>query len=248
MKSFLLALQFLTVAPIRIKKIRPEHMPRAVVYFPIIGLLLGLVLCVVNYLLVSAQFDPLASNIIIVVLLIAITGALHLDGLSDTFDGLFSGKDRLETLKIMRDPHVGSMGVLALVSILLLKISFLSMIRPETKNAALLLMCVLSRWSMALSLFSFPYARKEGKAKIFADGMNKKIFITLTIIAIVITFIISRIVGPAVLALTAAFAYLANLWIKKKIGGVTGDTIGAISEFSEIVVLFSIVILERVVV
>jgi len=247
MKSFLLALQFLTIAPIRIKKIRDEHMGWAIVYFPVIGLLLGLVLCGVNYLLISAQFDPLAVNIILVVLLIAITGALHLDGLSDAFDGLFSGKKGQEILNIMRDPHVGSMGVLAVISILLLKISFLSAVRPETKNLALLLMCVLSRWSMALSLFSFPYAREDGKAKIFVVGMNKKIFVAATLMAIGVTFIISRTIGPIAFALTAVFAYLADLWVKKKIGGITGDTIGAVSEVSEIVVLFVIIVLERIV-
>ncbi|MBI5123898.1 MAG: adenosylcobinamide-GDP ribazoletransferase, partial [Candidatus Omnitrophica bacterium] len=120
MSSFLAALQFLTIVPISIKKISVKQISRAVIYFPIVGLLLGLALWAADYLLILAQFDPLISNIIIVVLLIIATGGLHLDGLSDTSDALFGGRDKTEMLRIMRDPHVGTMGVLAIISTLML--------------------------------------------------------------------------------------------------------------------------------
>lgn len=245
MKSFLLALQFLTVIPIRISKIKPGQISRSMAYFPIIGLLLGLALALANYALTSARFDPFTSNIILVVLLIILTGGLHLDGLSDTADALFSGKDKPEMLRIMRDSHVGAMGVLAIISVLLLKIAFLSAVGPELTVKALILMCVLSRWSMTSSLFAFPYARAEGKAKAFKDGMTRNIFIISTLAALAIAFFILRAAGIALFVITAAFTYMAGLRMKKKIGGVTGDTIGAVSELTEVVVLFGMAILEK---
>lgn len=248
MKSFLLALQFLTIAPIRIKKIMPGEMARAAAYFPVVGLLLGLVLWTASHLLSLARLDPFASNIILVVLLIILTGGLHLDGLSDASDALFSGNDRTEMLRIMRDPNVGAMGVLAIVSILMLKIALISSMLLHTKGIAIVLMCVLARWSMSFSVFAFPYAREDGKAKPFIDGMDRKIFCISTFIALVIVLIISRAAGLVMLGITAALAYLANSFIKKKIGGITGDTIGAVSELIEVAVLFSIVILERIIV
>lgn len=246
MKSFLAALQFLTIAPIRLKNIAPGQMARAVAYFPLAGLLLGVVLWAVNYFMASVQFEPLLSNVILVALLALLTGGLHMDALADTFDGIFSGKGRDETLSIMRDPHVGTMGVLAVVLTLMLKVALLSSVNVETKGAVLALTCVLSRYSMAIALFLFPYAREAGKAKVFVDGMNGRIFIAATIIALAVTFLISNVAGLAVLVLAAVFAYLANLGIKKKIGGVTGDTIGAVNELTEVVVLLIIIIMERV--
>lgn len=247
MKSFLLALQFLTIIPARIKKIAPGEMARAAAYFPAIGLLLGLVLWSVNHLLSLAQFDPVPSNIMLVVLLVILTGGLHLDGLSDTSDAIFSGKGKTDMLAIMRDPHTGVMGVLAIVSILMLKVAFLSSILPNTKGIALVLMCVLARWSISFSVFAFPYARDDGKAKPFMDGTNRSIFFFATLIALAIVFIISKTAGLAIFGMIAAIAYLANSFIKKKIGGITGDTIGAVNELVETAVLSGVVILQRII-
>ncbi|MDD5436405.1 MAG: adenosylcobinamide-GDP ribazoletransferase [Candidatus Omnitrophica bacterium] len=245
MKSLFAALQFLTVVPLKLKRISAGDMAWATAYFPAIGLCLGLLLAAANLLLSSMQFGPFVSNSMLVIFLLILTGALHLDGLADCADALASGKDRTEMLKIMRDPHVGTMGVLALVSVLLLKISFLSSISPETKGTALILMCVLSRWSMAMTIFLFPYARTEGKAKLFIDGIDKKIFLMATLSALVIVSIVSRAAGIVLLAVTAAFSYISGLIISKKIGGITGDAIGAISESAEVVILLSITLLER---
>ncbi len=247
MKSFLLALQFLTIIPARIKKMVPDETAWAVAYFPVIGLLLGLALWPASRLLAIARVDPIPSNIILVVLLIILTGGLHLDGLSDTSDAFFSGKGKTDMLAIMRDPHVGVMGVLAIVSILMLKIALLSSILLNTKGIALVLMCVLARWSISFSIFAFPYARDDGKAKPFIDGMSRSIFFVSTLIALTVVFIVWKAAGLAIFGIIAAFAYLANSFIKKKIGGITGDTIGAVNELAEAAVLFGVVILQRII-
>jgi adenosylcobinamide-GDP ribazoletransferase len=206
---------------------------------------LGSVLALAGFGLAHVRVEVFVSSVILVVLLIIMTGGLHLDGLADTADAFFSGKDKDEMLRIMRDPHVGAMGVLALISILMLKVAFLSSISSSALIPALILVCVLSRWSMVLSLFLFAYARAEGKAKIFHDGINVKIFFTATLFALAIVFVMARMAGLVLFGVAAAFTYTLNLAISRKIGGVTGDTIGAVSELTEVVLFMSIIILER---
>lgn len=248
MKSLLLAMQFLAVFPIKVKRFTEKDFARAVLFFPVIGGLLGLILAGANALLASTGFDSMAANMILVVLLVICTGGLHLDGLADTADAFLSGKPRDEMLVIMRDPHIGAMGAICVIAVLMLKVAFLSSINIGTKGPALILMCVLSRWSMALSVFAFPYARKEGKAKGFMDGADGRTFIAATIITILIVTVIARSAGMVLLAVTAVWTYASDLFIKKRIGGLTGDTIGAVNESSELVCLFAIAVTERMVI
>jgi adenosylcobinamide-GDP ribazoletransferase len=245
MKSALLALQFLTITPVKVNKMAGKDLSRSLVFFPMIGLLLGLVLAAAGHLLFTSGINSFAIAAILVVLLVIMTGGLHLDGLSDSADAFFSGKGKDEMLRIMRDPHVGSMGMIALISLMMLKAAFLSSINPATIGRALVVMCVSARWSMVLSLFVFPYARQEGKAKAFTDGVNKSIFTAATIVAVIIVFIAAKTAGIVILAMAALFTCAAGLFVKRKIGGVTGDTIGAVSELTEAAVLAAIMILER---
>ncbi|TRZ50353.1 adenosylcobinamide-GDP ribazoletransferase, partial [bacterium] len=189
------------------------------------------------------NFEPFISNTILIVLLIIFTGGLHLDGLADTADAFLSRKTKEEMLKIMHDSHIGAMGVLSLICILLLKIAFLSSISPALKTIGLLLMCTLSRWTLVFSMFLFPYARNEGKAKVFAEGVNFKIFISATIITLTSTLIIWRLKGLFVFGIIAMSTYIISKFINNKIGGITGDTLGAINELTEVIALFSIYIL-----
>lgn len=240
MLSFLLAIQFLTIIPIPIKHIYEKKMVGAMIYFPIIGLLLGLALGGINYLLCLLNFPQFSIDIILVVLLILFTGGIHLDGLADTSDAILSRKDKEEMLRIMRDPHLGVMGVLGIISILLLKISFLDAISPSLKSAALVLMCVLSRWALVLAMFIFPYARAEGKAKLFIQGINSKILTLATLMVLVLVVLFSHLSGILILAAVAISTYIIGKLISSKIGGLTGDSLGAINEIVEVSTLFFI--------
>jgi adenosylcobinamide-GDP ribazoletransferase len=191
------------------------------------------------------NFEEFIANIILVISLIVLTGGIHLDGLSDTFDALPSRKDKEGILQIMRDPHIGVMGAISIISVILLKIAFLSSIIPSLKSVSLLLMCTLSRWSLVFSMFLFPYARQDGKAKVFIQGINLRIFSFSTLAALVFVFIVWKINGLLIMGIVAISAYLINKFINKKIGGITGDTLGAVNEIAEIVVLFSIYVLGR---
>lgn len=245
MINFLFALQFLTAIPITKKQADGTELSNTVIYFPLVGLLLGLILAGINNLLLFLGFEELTANIILVVILIILTAGLHLDGLSDTFDALLSGKDREEMLKIMRDPHIGVMGVISIISALLLKISFLSAVQPQFKNIALILMCLLSRWGMVMPMVLFPYARQQGKAKIFIQSISRNKFVISTVIALCAAAVIWRLKGTLVFAISVVCVYIINRFINKKLGGITGDTLGAVNEITELIVLFCILVLLR---
>jgi len=239
MVVFLLALQFLTILPLKIKEASEKNMADSMMYFPAVGLFLGLMLSGLNKLLLTLNFPALTINIILVIALIIITGGIHLDGLSDTTDAFSSGKPKEEMLAIMRDSHIGVMGTLSLISIILLKICLLSSLSAPLKTTGLLLACVLSRWSAVLSMFLFPYARRDGKAKVFMQNMNSKIFFLSTIVTVICAFAIWRLEGLVALLIIAGCVYLSGNLFSRKIGGITGDTLGATIELTEVITLFS---------
>lgn len=243
--SFLLALQFLTVIPLRIKDAGEQRMAESMVFFPLIGLLLGLFLAGLNLLLSFFSFPSLSMNVITVVVLIVITGGIHLDGLSDTADAFLSGRPREQMLGIMRDSHAGVMGVLSLISAILLKVVLLFSIAFFLEANALMLMCSLSRWSAVAAIFFFPYARQEGKAGVFIKGMNLRIFILSSIVAVVAAAVAWQIKGLVILLLVTGLSYAMGKFSTKKIGGITGDTLGAGIEITEIITLLSVFILGR---
>jgi adenosylcobinamide-GDP ribazoletransferase len=245
MNSFLLALQFLTIIPVKVRDAAKQQIGWSMSCFPLVGLLLGLALAGINKLLQSWCTEQLVCSIITVVMLIILTGGLHLDGLSDTADALLSRRPKDEMLKIMRDSHAGVMGILSLIVIILLKIAFLSCILPPSKTKALILMCGLSRWSLVMTLFLFPYVRQEGKAKVYSDSVNPTIFAWATIITVAYVLLFAKAQGLIILAIIALISYLMGKFMHKKIGGITGDTLGALNETIEAIVLLTVCVLAR---
>lgn len=243
--NFLLAIQFLTIIPLKISGINDKKIAKSVIFFPIVGLLLGVFLIAINRSLSFLNLSPLVASTILIIALVVTTGGIHSDGLADTTDALLSAKSKDEMLTVMRDPHIGTMGVLGLLSIILLKIGFLSSISSPDMPATLLLMCLLSRWTLVLSMFLFPYARATGKAGMFISGMTPKIFTISTTITLICAFFIGQKKGVLIFLAVAAFVYFSGKFFKKKIGGITGDTLGAVSEVSETLILFLVIILER---
>jgi adenosylcobinamide-GDP ribazoletransferase len=244
MTSLLLAIQFLTVIPLKIKNVNERKLADALVYFPLAGLLIGLILAGLSAALFSLHFYEFTSAVILVVALAVITGGMHLDGLSDTFDALASGKDKQKCLEIMRDSHAGAMGVISIVCALLLKVAFIFSLRPQHRLLALVLMCILSRWSMVEAMFCFPYARSEGKAKIFMHNMTFRIFLITTAIALILSIFIWQLKGLLLFVIAGFVAWLFSRQVSRKFGGVTGDTLGAACELNELVILLSTLILN----
>jgi adenosylcobinamide-GDP ribazoletransferase len=246
MKSFLLALQFLSIIPVKINRLDKKEIAFSLVYFPLIGLLLGLVLVGINSLLLFLKFPRFSIDVILVISLVIITGGLHLDGLSDTCDALSSGKDKNGMLEIMRDSRAGVMGILSLISVILLKIALLYSITNSVKPVSLILMCSISRWALVWAVFLFSYAREAGKAKDFFEGITLKIFILATILILLLVIVSWWLKGLLSLMITAGCVWIIGKFISKKLNGVTGDVLGAINEITEVLVLLSVCILERI--
>ena len=237
MKKFLIALQFLTILPIKIKlKIKKEDFGKSLAYFPIVGMLIGLVLSLSLFL-----FSSLPSLVIVALILVIstiITGGIHLDGFADSCDGLYGPKTKEKALEIMRDSHIGVMGVTGIILLLLLKFVFLFSIPREILWKILILMAVFARWSQVLACFSSNYARKEGKAKYFVKYDSKKEFLVGTFFTIALFLLLMKLEGVILLLLCFLPVFMFINYVKRRIGGMTGDTIGATSEIAEIAILF----------
>ena len=176
MTPFFIALQFLT----RLKIVNQtewsvDDFGKSVVAFPYVGLIIGLILALL-YGILSPFIPFVPLMLIIVVAEFLITGGLHADGLMDTSDGLFSGRERERKLEIMKDSRIGSFGVVAFVFVTLLKWQLLTAIpTAEFIPMALIMMPLMSRWSLVLSIRSYPYAREQGMGAAFANLAPKHV-------------------------------------------------------------------------
>lgn len=236
MKAFLIALQFLSRIHLASQSVwKDEDFGRSVLCFPLVGLVLGLFLYAA-YFLISFRFDGLMRAVLVVAFWFFLTGGLHADGFMDTADGLLSGRSREKMLDILKDSRVGSMGVIAFVFLVLLKIAFLSVIPENMAFPALVGIPAAARFSTLISIFQFPYAREQGLGKAFVEYARPHTTVKAFIWALVPVFIC----GPWYLAILGG-AMLVTLWadvqIQKKLGGVTGDTYGAVLELTEMILL-----------
>jgi len=232
------AVQFLTILPLR-KEVKSENLPKSVFFFPLVGLLIGGILCLVYW--VSAKiFPPMVASALTLLVWVILTGALHLDGLADTLDGLYAGKTKEERLNIMRDVKIGVMGIAGIVIILLLKFAFLSSISKEVIWMSLLLTPALSRWAMMAAGNLSPYARQEGKAKFFGEGCKCSYLTIHAIILSALSILSFGWTGLSLIAAVLALTLLSSWFLKKRLGGITGDTLGALNELSEVLVLLVI--------
>ena len=219
-------------------------------YYPLVGLLLGLVLVGLEAAF-SRIFPVYLTGAILVVTLVAVTGGLHLDGLMDTCDGLVGGYSKQRRLEIMRDSHVGAFAVAGAVSVVLLKwaavLSLLSLTESETdlpwRGLGLLLFPVLSRWAMVLQLSAFPYARAEGLGLAFQQGARLAPASVATAVALVASLLIAGWGGLILLAMVGSLAWVLGRGMVSLLGGLTGDTYGASNEIAEVVALAATVAL-----
>ncbi|MCP4650505.1 MAG: adenosylcobinamide-GDP ribazoletransferase [PVC group bacterium] len=244
-KHFLLAVQFLTIIPIKIKgKVTDRDIGKSLLFFSVVGLLIGWVLvCVLG---LFSFLPSLVLGAILLITNIVITGALHLDGVADTCDGLYGMQPKEKALEIMRDSRVGAMGVVGLICLLLLKFSLFFVIADSILWKALFCMGIFSRWAQAFVCFKSAYPRKEGKAKIFIENAGRNDVLVGGYLTAFIFLLLSGIKGIVVLLLALGCVVGFKYYVKKRIGGMTGDTIGAVSELAEVAVLFFSITLNSV--
>jgi adenosylcobinamide-GDP ribazoletransferase len=191
----------------------------------------------------SFGFLPVPVNAaLIVIASLAISGAIHLDGFADTCDGFYGDRPKEKILEIMRDSRVGAMGVAGIVCLLLLKFSLILCIPRESLWKALIAMMIFSRWSQVFACRFSKYARDEGKAKLFMLKNNKNPFLIAAIFTAAVFVLFYKLNGAFILLFSLLPIVLFIDYSKRKIGGMTGDTIGAASEIAEVsVLLFSLI-------
>jgi adenosylcobinamide-GDP ribazoletransferase len=175
------------------------------------------------------------SSVLLVALLALLTGGLHLDGLGDTFDGLGAGTDRERALRIMDDSHTGAFGLIAIVLVLFLKIHAIETIGVD-RPRALLAAPVLGRWSMVLLGYR-SRAAKAGLGSTFMEHLSTKRLFLATFITLVLVAAILRGVGLAMMLWVAILSLASKSYFHRRLGGLTGDTFGAVGELSETSVL-----------
>ncbi len=242
MTSFLLAWQFLTILPggKSHPDISPRDLGRSMSCYPLVGLMLGVILWAA-YGLFSHIFPRTLCDGLVILLLVIITGALHLDGLADTLDGMAAGKSAGERLQIMRDHRVGTFGAVGLILILGVKFLALNSLPEEIIGKTLLVALVLSRWSMVQLTYRTPYARPEGGlGKIFKENVRKREMLIATAFSLVAAVFLLRLWGLVLWLAVGVSALGIQLFFEKKIGGVTGDILGAANEIHEILVLLMV--------
>ena len=243
MKSFFLALRFLTVIPLgKQGEDDPASIVAAGKYYPVIGLIIGGLSWAFYY--GTHRFFPIPVSVgLLVIFGVLMTGALHLDGLADCLDGLYGGTNREERLAIMKDVHLGTMGVVGLILILGIKYLLLREIMsfPSLWRWIILIPAV-SRWTPVFLAFFFKYARPGGGlGQALVSGTGKKELFWATLLAWVPILVLSGFYGLGLIMVTMSWSLLCGWYFYKKVGGITGDILGAVIESSEVWAMLYIV-------
>jgi adenosylcobinamide-GDP ribazoletransferase len=238
-QAFLIAFQFLSIFPVKLTTpVSSAAMGRSLLFYPLVGLLMGSVLLAAAMLLSSQT--TLVSAALILTLWVVITGGLHLDGLADSSDAWLGGLgDKARTLAIMKDPACGPIGVLALVLVVLLKfVAIVSLIDSE-QTVALLWAVMLARLAMPLLFLTTPYQRASGLASAMHQALPESALRSMLLLVTLATLMLANV--GVVLVSLLVFLLLRYL-MERRLGGFTGDTAGAMIELLETTVLLYFVL------
>lgn len=248
MRELIWALKFLTVIPFdTTNKITTERYNVVMALFPVVGLIIGLVLTATCLLCSVVGFRDQFSITCCIVLLVLtlLTGALHVDGLADTVDGVLGGSTKTQRLEIMRDSRIGVFGTIAIILDYLLRFCALTEINRMDQFfiltcAALCLMPIIGRWCQSLGAAMCEYAREdEGTGKVFLDTVSWSAFFGGAVLPGALSVLMLGRTGLLMLIFTLIVTVVVILIIRHRIGGMTGDTLGAINEIAEVTFLVS---------
>ena len=250
--NFLAALKFLTIMRLPWPKAMPRELGWSTVYFPVVGVIIGLILAGLNWLL-GLVLPSAIVRVLLIICLVMLTGALHLDGFVDTCDGIAGLKTPKERWEVMHDSRVGAFGVIGACCLLLVKYISLNSVPEPLMTMTLVLMPVISRWVMVYAIFAYPYARPSGLGKAFKPGTDWQRFTLTTVITLMVATGLAWWAGVAYF-FVAGLVIMFVIWViimvmatymKHKFAGLTGDTYGAINEVSEVFVLIFICLLTH---
>jgi adenosylcobinamide-GDP ribazoletransferase len=234
------ALAFLTVLPVATSEGSPgERLGRA--YFPAIGAIVGLAAAAV-FVLVGPFTTPLVAAVASVATLALLTGALHLDGLADSADGLFGGGDVARRLEVMRDPRLGSFGTVAVALVLLGDVAALAAMSPGRAVAALVIAGALSRLAMLAVITLVPYVRSSGLGIAAGDSSHRGFDLALGGASAAVACLLDWPRALVALCLVAFTATAVVALARRRLGGATGDVYGATAELCLLAALVAFVV------
>ncbi|MFO1372033.1 MAG: adenosylcobinamide-GDP ribazoletransferase [Candidatus Competibacteraceae bacterium] len=237
MRAFALALQLLTRLPVPSPSSppQPKELGLSVLFFPVVGLLIGGLLAGLHTAL--WLIDPGVLAALVLTIWVLLTGGLHLDGLADTADAWIGGRgDRDRTLAIMKDPRSGPIAIAVTVLVLLNKFAALQMLLAGDARTVLLLAPVLGRALIVLLLITTPYVRPDGLGTPYARYLPR-LSCSVLLVLIAVSIIPLQWQGGALLIALGVLFFGLRHWLLTRLGGVTGDTLGAACELAETIAL-----------
>ena len=255
LRDLSLAIRFLTIFPIASFPLSNnsnqdeeeglvENFANSMAFFPLVGMLIGVSLVVLRRIFYYLPVSPLVGDTLVLIVWIWLSGGLHLDGFADSIDGFSGGHNKEEILNIMKDSATGAKGVVALVSLLLLKFVLLVEMPLFLKDAVLFFTPAIGRWSMVIAAFlSKPARTKNSMGKLFMDyvGWREVIFASLTLA--VVGILLFRLYFIPLVIIGIGIVLLILKYCHKRINGISGDVLGAINEIVEVFILLTFYIL-----
>ena len=243
-EQLIILTKFMTRIPIPIKvDYDPKKLGKSIKFFPFVGLIIGLILYYSSIILVKFSKNNLINALIVIVIELMVVGIIHIDGLCDTFDGLFSYREKEKMLEIMKDSRIGTNGAIILVLYFIAKILFISEIF-STNLKYLIIYPVLARLATPINAAFSDYARKNGMSNFIISQNSTFEGIFSIILAAALSFLIFSFKGFELFLGAFLFIIFFMQFVKKKISGVTGDTMGAALELTAIFVLFLAIFLK----
>lgn len=249
MKRFIGILQFFTRIPIRVNIGFDEEFHKTMYYFPLVGFVLGILYFIIG-LVSSFLFDSYITSVNILISTVILTGGLHLDGVGDTFDGIYSYRDKEKMLEIMKDSRLGTNAMLSVLFLMLMKLGLIYSIVQSGQLYNLIFMPVFARMAIVIACYKSVTPRKNGMGNVFIGKPSLKMILTgivYTVILIIIMgitlFNLNSLDLIKVIAFIPIMIILSRCFVRyiySKIDGITGDILGCISELIEVMYLIYI--------
>lgn len=234
MKSLLLMITFFTRIPIKYNyEYYEKDFIKGIKFFPFIGLIIGIIMYIPA--LFKGFIHAPVISLLSWVIYLWITGGLHIDGLADTFDGIFSNRSKEKILEIMKDSRIGAFGVLGILLLIIWNLIFTSYIDMRT----IIIVPIVGRSTAILSASISQYARESpGMGKGFIENCGVEEIILAVIFSFIPVILLFKLQGITILTIMYLAVFIVTRNINKKIGGMTGDTIGFVIELSQGIFIF----------
>ena len=193
MKRFILILQFLTRIPIKLNVGFDDEFYKSIVYFPLVGFVIGILSYLIGWISMLL-FEPFIASIIITLAGVLITGGLHIDGLGDTFDAIYSYRDKEKMLEIMKDSRLGTNSLLAIMFVLLLKVGFVYDIISNNSLWVIIFMPMIARLGVMLLTYKTVTPREKGMGNLFIGKVSTSMFTIAILYTIILIIGISKLI------------------------------------------------------